>query len=166
MKNRLYSIVFACAAAASVCLISIPAAGLIPPISEEELEKGADVIIEGRVAFLGKEGKVRFDDCYGWQAYQADISVESVHKGDVNPGKLVVVRYSKLIVDKGVCDGGGHSYSLEKAGRYRLYLHKAGTAEKPHYIFYHRQCVKKLPKNRNKKPPDSPKKKPGKPEKR
>ena len=127
-------------------LLGAPAHALIPPLTEQELEEQAHLIVEGRVAFIAKDGKVRFDDCYGRQHYRAEVAVDKVLKGKWTPGNIVVLRYSTIIVDKGMCDGGEASYVMAEAKRYKLYLQPINPkSEKAEFEFFHYQCLEKLP---------------------
>ena len=126
--------------------LTLPAAdspAKIPPLSKQELERRADLIIEGLVVATKKEGKVARDSCFGWQAFVAVVIVEKALKGRA-AGKIHV-RYRTRVEDKKQCDGGATSYSLVVKQRYRLYLARARDRRRVHYRLISSSGVRRLP---------------------
>lgn len=112
----------------AACAIGSPtlARALIPPMSQDDLERNASLILDGRVIKVEKVGQVTHDHCYGWQAMRALVAVEKSYKGA--PGKTVWINYSTRVEDRSRCVGGKTSYSLRLRDRYRVYLSCAELA--------------------------------------
>jgi hypothetical protein len=123
-------------------LASITADAKIPPLSPEQLERGADLIIEGTVHAVEADGEVTHDHCYGWQKYKARVIVKKILKGGPTP-KIVVVAYSTRVIDENKCVGGRDSYLLVEGERYRMYLSKPKGGK--YYYFFNWTCLQSLP---------------------
>lgn len=101
--------------------VPLEAGAAIPPMSKEELEQNADLIVEATVREIEKVGAERDDHCYTWQDYRAKLTVEKVRKGaEVD---TIHVRYKRIVKDEKDCVGGATSYALTQGAQYELYLH-------------------------------------------
>ena len=124
----------------SLCF-PIAALAATPPMSDEQLEARADLIITGKVYVVEKDGEVIMDHCYMWQSWSAIFAVDDTIKGKVR--KTVTIRYNERIGDADPshrCVGGDDSFSLQAGKRYKLYLRTEGDEARP----FHRNGVKPL----------------------
>ena len=124
----------------ALLLVPVAVVALIPPLSEQELNKQSDVIIDGVVSAVEKVDKVFYDNCYGWQKHRAFVLVEKTVKGTGLPTAIRVEYDTRVINDKN-CVGGRDSYTLAKGKRYRMHL-KAVKDRPNHYSFFHWMCLK------------------------
>jgi len=117
-----------------ILLLPFGAVALIPPLSNKELLRQSDIIVEGVVSRIDKVGTVFHDHCYGWQKHLAVILVERVVKGAQNLTSIGVEYDTRVINDKG-CVGGRDSYTLMKGHRYLMYLKKIpGRSNRYHFF--------------------------------
>jgi len=114
-----------------VVALSSAAQALVPPMSEEDLGREADLIVEVRVAKVDAVGKPYDDSCYTWQDHLARLAIAKVLKGD-SQLKEVTVRYGSMVKNNADCVGGRTSYTLVPDERYKLYLRQGKDG---HYSF-------------------------------
>ena len=122
--------------------VSITSNAKIPPLSTEELQRQADLIIEGTIHTVEKDGKVYHDSCYGWQKYKARVIVKKVFKGGPTP-KIIVVSYSTRVINEKHCDGGRDSYSLAEGERYKMHLSRPKRGK--YHVFFNWAGLQRLP---------------------
>ena len=118
---RMRMVVFLCGLLVFVVALSSSAQALVPPMSEEELEREADLIVEVRVVKVDVAGGSYDDSCYTWQDHIATLAISKVFKGD-GQLKEVTVRYGSMVENNADCDGGRTPYSMAPDERYKLHL--------------------------------------------
>ena len=119
---------------------SMTTVAALPPMPKEELEANADLIVNATVRKIDKNGEVRKDDCYHWQDYRAELTVEKVNKGD-DKLTTIHVRYANHVKDVGDCVGGSTPYSMDLGAQYELYLRRADDGD---YTFISYSGVNKI----------------------
>lgn len=124
----------------ALLLVPVAVVALIPPLSEPELVKQSDIIVDGVVSAVEKVDKIYYDNCYGWQKHRALVLLEKVVKGKLLP-TAIRVEYDTRVVNDKRCVGGRDSYTLAKGKRYRMHL-KALKDRPNHYTFFHWMCLK------------------------
>ena len=125
-----------------ILLAALPLQAKIPPMPKETLHKLADLVVEGTVLRLEKDGKPYDDHCYTWQRYRASLSAQKQLKGAAKT-KVIVVAFKTRIKDEKQCDGGSTSYYLSPGVRYRLYLREI-TKPYRHFVFINWNGVQRL----------------------
>src|SRR6516225_10136821 len=96
----------------------------VPPLSEEELEKQAALIVTGIVTDVNVSApKARAD---GWEfTYDLTVEVAAVKKGQFNRGKRLVARGSYIKLKSGYVGGSGHHGITNIRPGWELLLHLA-----------------------------------------
>lgn len=128
------------------------ASALVPPLSEEELQEQADLIVEGKVLSTEKVGDRNSDHCYIWQNYKSEFEIQNTSKGKAET-KTITISYAHQEgdVNKDMpCVGGETSYWLSPNSSYKLYLKSYTVDEKTHYRFLNWSGVKNFPEEKEK----------------
>ena len=105
----------------TLCTLGGTAHAALPPMSEEELTKLADLIVDATVRKVEPVGEPREDHCYTWQEHRATLAIDKTKKGDETITS-VTVTYGTIVKDEKDCVGGSTSYSLDVGAQYALFL--------------------------------------------
>lgn len=130
--------------AAVIALVPYQATAKIPPLSQDELVSQADLVIEGRILSIQKKGAVTHDQCYGWQNYYAQVSLEKLIKGKPDTMEITLT-YKTRVQDIKDCVGGDDSYSFTPGTRHKMHLQATIDGGKTVYHFFNWAGLQDLP---------------------